>query len=124
MIDTDVLIDVGRGVADATECLEQHELRSVLAISVITQLELLVGCQDKREFKNVDKFLKRFEVVKLDARASDIAVDLISRYRLSHGLLIPDALIGATALANAVPLLTKNKRDYRFIAGLSLLPYP
>jgi predicted nucleic acid-binding protein len=72
----------------------------------------------------LDKFLKRFEVVNLDPRVSDIAVDLIRRYRLSHGLMIPDALIGATAMANALPFLTKNQRDYRFITGLNMLAYP
>jgi predicted nucleic acid-binding protein len=45
-------------------------------------------------------------------------------YALSHGLQIPDALIAATALALNIPLLSKNQRDYRFISGLSLLPYP
>nr|MDQ2686882.1 PIN domain-containing protein [Armatimonadota bacterium] len=50
--------------------------------------------------------------------------DRCHRYRLSHGLLIPDALIAATALVHDIPLLTKNQRDFRFIAGLRLLPYP
>ncbi|MCQ3975644.1 MAG: type II toxin-antitoxin system VapC family toxin, partial [Anaerolineae bacterium] len=55
---------------------------------------------------------------------SDVAVDLLRRYRLSHGLLIADALIAATALSLDTPLVTKNQRDCRFIAGLRLLAYP
>jgi predicted nucleic acid-binding protein len=43
---------------------------------------------------------------------------------LSHGLLIADGLIAATALALNTPFVTKNQRDYRFIAGLDLRPYP
>jgi predicted nucleic acid-binding protein len=43
---------------------------------------------------------------------------------LSHGLLIADALIAATALSLDASFLTKNQRDYRFIKGLSLLMYP
>jgi len=124
LIDTDILIDAGRGVAEAVDSLRQHELQTSLAISVISQLELFVGCQNKREFRQVEKFLERFEIVDLDTQASSIAVDLLKRYRLSHGLLIPDALIAATALAQGLPLLTKNQRDYRFINGLILLPYP
>jgi predicted nucleic acid-binding protein len=54
----------------------------------------------------------------------DIALDLLRQYRLSHGLLIPDALIAATAIATNLPLVTKNQRDYRFISGLQLFPYP
>jgi predicted nucleic acid-binding protein len=63
-------------------------------------------------------------VVKLNGQISDVAIDLLHRYRLSHGLLIADALIAATALSQSIPFLTKKERDYRFIAGLRLLPYP
>ncbi len=55
---------------------------------------------------------------------SDAAVDLLRRYRLSHGLLIADAFIAASALVLDTPLLSKNQRDYRFIAGLNLLRFP
>ncbi|MGD1903647.1 MAG: PIN domain-containing protein [Geitlerinemataceae cyanobacterium] len=48
----------------------------------------------------------------------------LRRYTLSHGLQIPNAIVAATAIANRVPLLSKNQRDYRFIAQLNLLPYP
>jgi predicted nucleic acid-binding protein len=43
---------------------------------------------------------------------------------LSHGLLIADALIAATAVVLDAPLISKNQRDYQFIAGLNLLAYP
>jgi predicted nucleic acid-binding protein len=33
---------------------------------------------------------------------------LIARYSKSHGLVIPDALIAATALVEGLPLLTHN----------------
>jgi hypothetical protein len=48
----------------------------------------------------------------------------MTTYCLSHGLLIADALIAATAIALNLPLLSKNQRDYRFIEGLNLLSYP
>jgi predicted nucleic acid-binding protein len=44
-------------------------------------------------------------------------------YRWSHGLRIANSLIAA-CLSLAIAILTKNERDYRFIAGLRLLPYP
>lgn len=55
---------------------------------------------------------------------ADRAIVLLQHYRLSHGLLIADGLIAATALVMDKPLTTKNQRDYRFIADLTLLPYP
>jgi len=115
LIDTDILIDAGRGIQQALDCLDNYEAQGTLAISVITELELIVGCQNKRE---LEKFLRRFEIKMLNGQASNITVDLIKQYRLSHGLLIPDALIAATAITFQLPLLTKNQRDFRFIRGL------
>ncbi len=124
MVDTDILIDTARGVAEAIACLQQIEERALLAISVVTHMELLVGCRDKAEARALDEFLLRFHITKLDEPISDTALNLLRSYRLSHGLLIPDALIAATALSQECPLVTKNQRDYRFIEGLDLLPYP
>ena len=124
LVDTDVLIDVGRGVGEAIACLQQIEQRSSPTISVITQMELIIGCQSKAELRTLERFLQRFQVLKLNEPISEVAVDLLRRYRLSHGLLIADALIAATALSLDVPFVTKNQRDYSFIAGLNLLAYP
>jgi predicted nucleic acid-binding protein len=81
-------------------------------------------CSLGRELQTLEKFLLRFQVLKLNEPVSDKAVDLLLQYRLSHGLLIADALIAATAISLSVPLVSKNQRDYRFIDGLNLLPYP
>lgn len=124
IIDSDILIDAGRGVSEAVTCLEDIEESSALAICVITQMELIVGCQSKAELRELERFLQRFQIIKLSAAISDNALKLLRRYRLSHGLMIADSIIAATALALDVPFVTKNRRDYQFIAGLSLLPYP
>jgi len=124
LVDTDILIDVGRGEQDAVEYLESLEDESRLAISVVTQMELLVGCANKREQRAVERFVRRFEVFPLTEAISDEAVALLGEYRLSHGLLIADALIAATAIVQEAPLVSKNQKDYRFIADLVLLPYP
>lgn len=124
LVDTDVLIDVGRSVAEAIACLQQIEQQASPALSVVTQMELIIGCRDKAELRTVERFLQRFQPIQLNETISDIAVDLLRRYRLSHGLLIADALIAATAMSLDTPLVTKNQRDYKFIAGLRLLAYP
>lgn len=124
IVDTDVLIDASRGVNEAIACLEQIEQQSSLAISVITQMELFIGCRDKAELRTVEGFLSRFQIIRLNERMTDIAVDLLRRYRLSHGLLIADTRIAATAIHLDEPFVSKNQRDYRFITNLNLLPYP
>jgi predicted nucleic acid-binding protein len=87
-------------------------------------MELAIGCHSKSELRSLDHFLLRFHLVKLNEQISDTAIDLLHRYRLSHGLLIADALIAATALSLDASFVTKNQRDYRFIKGLRLLMYP
>lgn len=124
VIDTDVLIDAGRGIGEAIESLRQIETKSALATSVITQMELIVGCQNKDELRAVEKFLGRFQVVQLNEFISRQAVNLLVQYRLSHGLLIADAFVAATAMHLDQSLISKNQRDYRYIEGLDLLAYP
>jgi predicted nucleic acid-binding protein len=124
IVDTDILIDAGRGVIEAIACLQDNELKSSLATSAVTQMELFVSCLNKSELLEVERFLGRFQILPLNEPISDMAVDLLRQYRLSHGLLIPDALIAATALIFDAPFISKNQRDYRFITGLNLLTYP
>jgi predicted nucleic acid-binding protein len=124
LVDTDILIDAGHNTAEAVTFLDQTESNSILAVSAVTKLELLVGCRNKTELRAVEKFLERFELIKLDENKTDLAIDLIHRYRLSHGLLIPDALIAATALSINIALATRNQKDFRFITGLNLHIYP
>jgi predicted nucleic acid-binding protein len=124
IVDTDILIDAARCIDDAVNCLQQIEDKSFLAISAVTQMELIIGCRNKKEFKSLECFLQRFEMISLSESISDTAVDLLKTYRLSHGLLIADSLIAATAIATSAQLISKNQKDYRFIEKLDLVVYP
>lgn len=124
LVDTDVLIDASREVGDAIGYLEHLEGHSMVAVSAVTQMELIVGCANRSELHTVDRFLSRFEVVSLNEQISERAVELLREYRLSYGLLIADALIAATAITMDIPFVTKNQRHFRSIAGLNLLAYP
>ena len=125
LIDTDILIDAARGVDEAVHCLQQiHQQRFSGAVSSVTQMELIIGCRNKNELQTLEHFLKRFQIISINEKISDTAVDLLSQYRLSHGLLIADAIIAATAIVTQTKFITKNQRDFRFIESLNLLNYP
>ena len=124
LVDTDILIDAALLLSEAVTCLDSLEKTSNLSISVITQMELIVGCRNKSELRKMEQFLERFEVVPVSEEISRRAIELLQRYYLSHGLLIPDALIAATAMALDCDFISKNQRDYRFMDNLKLLPYP
>ena len=124
LVDTDIIIDCGRGVVEAVNCLKNIESTSSWAISVVTQMELIVGCRNKTELKTLEKFLEKFQVVPLDAAISNTAVQLLRQYRLSHGLLVADSLVASTAISQNWAFVTKNQKHYKFIDGLNLLSYP
>lgn len=124
IVDTDILIDVSRGNSNAIAYLEYLESSDEVAISAITEMELLIGCQNKRELSATEKFVNRFSILPLDERISQTVVDLLKEYHLSHGLLIADGIVAATAISNQLPLVSKNQKDYRFIENLDLVTYP
>jgi predicted nucleic acid-binding protein len=124
VIDTDILIDAGRGIEQALFCLKQYEHQTILTVSIVTKMELVVGCRDKSELRDTKKFLCRFMLLHINENISKKADELLSEYRLSHGLLIADAIIAATAINWNYSLISKNQRDYRFIKELNLLSYP
>lgn len=124
LVDTDILIDSARALPEAVSFLKAHELTHALSLSVVTEMELLVGCRNKTEQNRLDRSLVSFRIIHLQESISSKAAQLLRIFSLSHRLLIPDAFIAATAMVLGVPLATKNRRDYHFIKGLELIPYP
>ena len=62
LVDTDILIDAGRKGMEAVDYLEHTEQQATLGVSVITQMELMVGCRNKRELRVLERFLRRFSL--------------------------------------------------------------
>lgn len=126
LFDTDVLIDAGRGVSEAIDTLAAAAREDRIRISVITEMELLVGCRDKEEQRTFYDFLDTYgaEIFQIHAAISADAAELMRRHQLSHNLRIPDALIAATARWRDCQLVTKNQKDFRPIDDLALPSYP
>jgi len=87
-------------------------------------MELIVGSRNHSELRSLEAFFFRFRIFKLSEPISDLALDLLRRFRLTHGLLLPDSLIAASALIHEVPFVSKNTKHFRFIEELTPLPYP
>jgi hypothetical protein len=83
-------------------------------------MELIQGSRDKIELKRINKFLKDFKILPITQKISKKSMELMKTYSISHGLLIPDALIASTAIIKSLPLWTFNKRDFQFIDRLIL----
>ncbi|GHS90949.1 ribonuclease VapC [Planctomycetales bacterium] len=118
LCDTCWVIELLRGDASVRE---QFRAADGLAVSAITEMELLVGALNKREVLTIKKTLATFTLIEIDESISAAARALIENYAKSHGLCLPDALIAATALNRDLPLITYNGKDFRFIPNLRLL---
>ena len=115
LLDTNILIDVLRGEAPALAWLEQQQRP---LISVISWIEVLVGCREG-ENDPVEAWLGTFPRLPID---DAIALETV-RLRQRHGLKIPDAIILATARCSDLSLATRNSRDFPLALGDVVHPY-
>jgi predicted nucleic acid-binding protein len=118
LTDTDILIDAARGVSDAVSFLNSQRAGAGITISIISAMELVAGCRDTAELRQVQQFLRHATAHPVSASISQAAYQLMETFSLSHGLQIPDALIGATALEHQLTLFTKNTRHFQMIPRL------
>ena len=121
-VDTDILIDVMRGVSRVGQLLDRIASSETLAMCIVTQMELIVGCRNKIELAGLADFFDAFETIALNEASLRRAVVLLEEFRLSHGLLMADALIAATVLTSESSLLTRNTRHFSFRPGIQLVP--
>lgn len=121
LLDTTVLIDLSRGNTDAADFIDDSRMAQIpLMVSVISAMELIFGCRDKREVEQAKKLVADFTLLHLSSMASTKAYELMLAYSKSHNLAIPDALIAATAITNGLELATDNERHFRMIPTLSV----
>jgi len=97
-----------------------QSLNRRIAISVVTEYEIIAGAIDLNMQKQLEKFLKNCIIVYIDDKISALGIHLYKKYKLSHGLDMPDSLIAATAIELELPLFTYNIKDFRYIPGLYL----
>jgi len=119
LIDTTVLIDLSRGKIVAADFVDnERQAGMALFVSVISAMELIVGCRDKVEVAKAEKQIAEFKLVQLNPAMSQKAYDLVLAYNKSHGMMIPDALIAATALLESLELMSDNVRHFTMIPDL------
>jgi predicted nucleic acid-binding protein len=124
LLDTNIVVDALRRFPPAVAYLRTAEQQGTLSLSLPAQMELIIACRNAAELRRLRSFLERFEIRGLSATIGETAVGLLYQYRLSHGLLLADALIAATALEYGDTLYIKNVRHFWMISGLTVVcPY-
>ena len=116
--DSNVVIDWINNRQNAIDDL--HRIKGSIAISIITEYEIIAGAKDLVMQKRFEKLLGNYISISLDNEISFLGINLYKKYKLSHNLDMPDSLIAATAIELDLPLFTYNKKDFRYIPGIRL----
>ena len=109
LVDTDVFVDHLRGARAMTAAVE-----GTISYSVITRAELFAGQRGDEDTINV--LLGPFSELSVDRAIAERA----GRLRRTLPIRMPDALIAATALERGLDLMTRNRRDFERVQGLTL----
>ena len=119
--DTDVLIDylAGKGAAEA---VEQFLTRGVLRSTVINRFELLSGAKNTKQLSRLEQLLAAIPCLVLDDAAADAASE-IRRFldRSGSPIGMADCLIAGIVTTNGGALLTRNRRHFEIVPGLTLV---
>lgn len=90
-------------------------------IDTTVYIECIQGSKSNHEKRLIKKYLDNFPLLPITPDISQRAIELIDFYSNSYGLLLPDALIAATALENDLTVVTYNVDDFKFIQNLKWL---
>jgi predicted nucleic acid-binding protein len=115
VIDSDVLIDVLRGIPAASAFLKGLDRPPVC--SEVSRVEVLRGMRSG-ERRATERLLSLIGWASVDETVSVRAGAFGRRFRRSHALAVPDLLVAATADRLGLPLATRNVRDYPMFPDL------
>ncbi len=119
LCDTCVLIDYINGRNSTIDDFLNNG--AILFINSIIEMEILQGARNKQELQVIKKKLLSFRLLNLQQDIFNQATHYVSDYCLSHNLVLPDAVIGATAIYYQIPLFTYNKKDFKFLPEIQLI---
>ncbi len=119
LCDTNIFIHAFNQHETTLKSLNKIGLENIV-LSSITLMELYQGMGNKQELLQMKKKLAFYDVIQVDRLISEKAIELITNFNLSHGLQIPDAIIGATAIICKIPIYTYNLKDFSFMPTIDL----
>jgi len=122
LIDTDIVIDYLRRYEKGLDFIKKHKEK--IAISDFLEIELIIGCRNKEEIKDLEEFLKKFSILNTNSEIIKTAVDLLKNHYLKDGIEAIDSIIAASALFYDIDFYTRNSKHFKNIKGLRLFkPY-
>jgi tRNA(fMet)-specific endonuclease VapC len=123
LADSDVLIDYLNGSQPITRQVQEFIRSDRLHISAISRFELLSGAQENRRGKRARALVDSIPVLPVDREAAAQAASVRQRLaQIGRQIGMADSLIAGVALANNLPLFTRNRKHFEQVEGLILVP--
>lgn len=117
------MIDILRDYPPAVQWMQSLRDEAI-ALPGFVVMELIQGCEAKRDLTNLRKKLLPFKIYWLETDDCNRAVEIFSQYHLSHHIGIIDVMIGQLAISLKIPLYSFNKKHYSPITSLQIIqPY-
>lgn len=119
LIDTDVIIWYMRGNENAYDIIENS---NSFFISVVTYMELVQGMRNKKELTSLRKALYNWntKILYISEDISAKAMFFVEQHFLSHSIQLADALIGSTAIAYGLTIITGNEKHYKAMGDIKI----
>jgi predicted nucleic acid-binding protein len=113
LVDSDILIEVSRGKNSSiiSQWIDLANSGNAVLYSPINVAELSAGAQPN-EHAALHNLFNALTCCPIDEDVGFQAGVYLHKYRASHAVEIADALIAATAVANAALLWTRNRKHY------------
>src|SRR5687768_9004497 len=77
VFDTDIHVDALRRFSTGLDYVEVAEQQGTLRLSITTEMALIVGCQNLRELRRLERFLRRFTIMAMTEVIAARAVTLL-----------------------------------------------
>jgi len=123
LADTDVLIDYLTGVQPAENLVKKYIQSDTLQTTAINCFVLLSGAREGKKGDRTRSFVSTVPVLSLDLDSATWAAAVRRKLEdTGRSIGMADSLIAGIALANGLPLLTRNREQFELIDGLSLIP--
>lgn len=123
LADTDVLIDFLLDASPVAAQVAAYVETDRLWTTAVTCFELLSGADEGKRGNKVRDLVESLNVLSLDRVAAQKAAEVRRHLdRSGQAIGMADSLIAGTALAHALPLLTRNRAHFERVPGLALVP--
>lgn len=124
VLDTDILIDLLRGVPEAKTFFEKIKTREyVVYYSAILEVEIFAGQtagspEEEKTIKDILELMTRLDIDGVVAKKA-------GEFRRKYNCSVPDAIIAATAVTHKIQTIaTRNKKHFETIPDVKVFePY-